>query len=181
MNLSNILIQSFIRECERQNVYDMYAKQARKDGYILIAQMFDEFALHELSHAKNFQKFFDNTIIEVSMNMAIPTMGSTIENIYQAITMEIQDAETYLNFSTIAKEQGNTKLAAKFKTIAVAEKFHKKQFEKLAFQLENNTYFYSNVPVEWYCIKCGYVNFGESAPHECPACNHPQGYFTRVL
>ncbi len=176
-----ILIQSFTRECTMRNMYDMYAKQARSEGYIRIALMFDEFALHELSHAKNFQKFFDNSVSEFSANIVVPTLATTIENIRTAIAAEIHDAELYRTYSEIAKAEENTKLSAKFKHIAIAEQFHQKQLEKVLFELENNLYFYSNEPVEWYCIKCGYTHVGEHPPLECPACNHPQGYFTRTL
>ena len=181
MLTQEILVQAYINECETQNVYDMYAYVARKEGYIKIAQLFEEFALHELSHAKNLLKFIDNSHIECTLQCSLPQISTTLANIKNAIRIESTDAITYLEYSNRAKVEGHTKIAAKFKTIAIAEEFHKKQFEKLAFQLENNMYFYSNVPIEWYCIKCGYVHFGESAPHECPACNHLQGYFTQVL
>ncbi|HON51972.1 MAG TPA: rubrerythrin family protein [Bacteroidales bacterium] len=181
MQNNQILIQSFANECTMRTMYDMFAKQARSEGYIRIAQMFDEFALHELSHAKNFQKFFDNSIVDVSMHMTIPKLDTTIENIRTAIAAEIHDAELYGTYSEIAKAEGNTKLSAKFKHIAIAEQFHRKQLEKVLYELKNNLYFYSNEPIEWYCIKCGYTHVGETPPLECPACNHPQGYFTQTL
>jgi len=31
--------------------------------------------------------------------------------------------------------------------------------------------------VKWHCINCGYVIESDTAPKECPACKHPQGYY----
>jgi len=174
----NLLI-AFAGESKARNVYQMFADVARKEGYVKIALVFEDVALHEISHAKNFQKFFENTIVEINQTVSVPMIGTTIENLKQAISGELFEAETlYPQFAEIAKSEGFTKVASKFKLIANAEKYHLKLFKKYLQKLESDSYFKNQESIEWYCIKCGYTHFGENAPQECPACNHPQAYFT---
>ena len=43
--------------------------------------------------------------------------------------------------------------------------------------LENDEVFKkSNVKV-WYCRNCGHLEYGDTAPEECPVCGHPQAFF----
>jgi rubrerythrin len=52
-----------------------------------------------------------------------------------------------------------------------------KRFKALLKNVEENKVFKKDEKVEWECIHCGYVHFGEEAPDMCPACSHPQSYY----
>lgn len=36
---------------------------------------------------------------------------------------------------------------------------------------------YSNNPISWVCMNCGYIHEGEMAPNNCPCCGYPKAYF----
>ena len=46
------LMQAFAGESEARNKYTYYASQAKKDGYVHIAKIFEETANNEKEHAK---------------------------------------------------------------------------------------------------------------------------------
>lgn len=174
------LLKAFVGESKARLLYEMYADIAKKEGYIKISEVFLEAASHELSHAKNFQKFFENTLVEYSNNSTV-FIGTTLENLQNSIKNEYEESNSlYPEFAEIAKKEGFTKIASKFRTIAKAEEYHCRLFLKYAELLEKNEYFHSQHTEEWLCIKCGYIHEGTDAPTECPACNHPQSYFTKL-
>ena len=51
------LLKSFAGESQARNRYTSFAGQARKDGYVKIADIFEETANQEKEHAKRFCKF----------------------------------------------------------------------------------------------------------------------------
>ncbi len=55
----NLLI-SFAGESQARNRYTYFSRQAREDGFIQIADIFEETAGHECEHALRFFKFFNN-------------------------------------------------------------------------------------------------------------------------
>jgi len=174
----NLLI-AFAGESQARNMYQSYAAIAKKEGYIKISNFFLEVADHELSHAKNFSKFFEGGTAEYNVTVTYKSVGTTQENLKQAILGEQAESENlYPHFAEIAKKEGFTKISAKFKAIAKAEAFHLNEFLNFLSQLENNTYFNKEEEHDWYCIKCGYIHTSKNAPEECPACNHPKSYFT---
>ena len=47
------LLAAFAGESEARNKYTYYASKARKEGYVQIANIFEETAANEKEHAKN--------------------------------------------------------------------------------------------------------------------------------
>lgn len=45
---------AFSGESQARNKYDYFAKVARKEGYLYIARIFEETALNEMQHAKEY-------------------------------------------------------------------------------------------------------------------------------
>ena len=65
------LMAAFAGESQARNKYSYYASKARKDGYVQIANLFEETANNEKEHAKMWFKLFHG-------------IGSTEENLLDA-------------------------------------------------------------------------------------------------
>ena len=45
--------------------------------------------------------------------------------------------------------------------------------------MESGKLFVNETPTKWMCLNCGHIVDSTEAPHICPVCSHPQGYFVR--
>ena len=59
------LMAAFAGESQARNKYDYYASQAKKDGYVQIAAIFEETAKNEKEHAKLRELRVDRYVQEV--------------------------------------------------------------------------------------------------------------------
>lgn len=175
------LLAAFAGESQARNRYLQFASQAKNDGLIYVAEVFEETAQHELSHAKNFFKFLEGGAVEITATYQAGKVGTTRSNLELSIEAEHQEwSNDYIHFAETAKQESFTAVAAKFKTIAKAEEQHEKRFKYLLNLLIDEKMFVRDQEVEWKCIKCGYVHEGTKAPKACPACAHPQSYFRAI-
>ena len=69
------LMEAFAGESQARNKYTYYASQARKDGYVQIATIYEETAANEKEHAELWFKLFHG-------------VGSTTENLEDAASGE---------------------------------------------------------------------------------------------
>ena len=60
------LKEAFAGESQARNRYTYFASQAKKDGYVQIAQIFEETANQEKEHAKRFFKFLEGGDLEIT-------------------------------------------------------------------------------------------------------------------
>jgi len=60
------LLKAFAGESLARNRYEWFAAQAEKEGFQQIAELFSETAGHELSHAKQFIKFLEGGMVEIT-------------------------------------------------------------------------------------------------------------------
>ena len=74
------LLASFAGESQARNRYTYFAGQARKDGFVQIADIFEETANQEKEHAKRFFKFLEGGEIEIVAAFPAGIIGSTLEN-----------------------------------------------------------------------------------------------------
>jgi len=172
------LLTAFAGESQARNRYSYFASQAKKEGYVQIAAIFEETANQEKEHAKRLFKFLEGG--EVTIEAAYPAgvIGTTLENLKAAAAGEnYEHTEMYPEFAKIAEEEGFPEIAAVFRNIAVAEQYHEKRYKDLAANIENDRVFKREQPVKWRCRNCGYVHEGPEAPETCPACAHPRAYF----
>jgi rubrerythrin len=171
------LLKAFAGESQARNRYDMFAKQARKEGYQQIAAIFEETALHEQQHAKRFFRLMEGGMVEITAAYPGGMIGSTSENLKSAAEGEHEEwSDLYPAFAEIAKEEGFPKVAAAFRTIAAVEAEHERRYLKLLQNISEDRVFVKDGKVWWKCIKCGYVYESESALEICPACLHPKAY-----
>jgi len=172
------LLASFAGESQARNRYTYFAGQARKDGYIQIADIFEETANHEKEHAKRFFKFLEGGDLEITAAFPAGVIGSTLDNLKDAADGENHEwTVLYAEFAKVAREEGFEEVAQVFEAVSVAEKQHEKRYRDLAANIEKGRVFKRDKKVVWRCRNCGYLHQGEEAPEICPACAHPQAHF----
>jgi len=172
------LMAAFAGESQARNRYSFYASAARKEGFVQIADAFEETANQEKEHAKRLFKFMDGGEAEITGAFPFGVIGSTAENLAASAGGENHEhTSMYPGFAETAREEGFDEIAGVFSAIAVAEAQHEKRFRDFAKNIEAGAVFKKDKPVQWRCRNCGYVHEGAEAPQACPACAHPQAYF----
>ena len=104
-----------------------------------------------------------------------------ITNLKDAIAGEQYEAyHMYLDFALDAEEEGYDDIAQLFRSVAAIEAKHADKFTEILEKIEKNTLFKEKEEIEWKCLNCGHIHFGEKPPEICPICDHPQKYFTKT-
>ena len=172
------LLTAFAGESQARNRYTYFASKARKEGFVQIADIFEETADQEKEHAKQFFKLLEGGDVEIQAAFPAGVIGSTGENLKAAAGGEHHEWESmYPQFAAVAREEGFTDVAKVFAAVAVAEKQHEKRYLGLLANVEAGTVFKKKAKVVWRCRNCGYLHEGAEAPAECPACAHSQAHF----
>ena len=172
------LLTAFAGESQARNRYTYAAGKARKEGFVQIADIFEETANQEKEHAKRFFKFLEGGDVEIQAAFPAGVIGSTAENLKGAAGGENHEwTEMYPGFAGTAREEGFDDIAGAFEAIAVAEKQHEKRYLGLLANVDGGTVFKKDEVVTWRCRNCGYLHEGTEAPDVCPACVHPQAHF----
>ncbi len=172
------ILTAFAGESQARNRYTYYAGQAKKEGFVQIAAIFEETANQEKEHAKRLFKLLEGGEVEVSAAFPAGVIGSTLENLQAAAAGENHEwTHMYPSFAKTAKEEGFSQAAFIFEAIAVAEKQHEKRYNDLAANIKTDKVFKKDKPVVWRCRNCGYIHEGTEAVKVCPACAHPQAHF----
>jgi rubrerythrin len=172
------LLTAFAGESQARNRYTYFAGKAKKEGFVQIADIFEETANQEKEHAKRFFKLLEGGDVEVTAAFPAGVIGSTAENLKAAAAGEHEEwASMYPEFAVTAREEGFEAIAKVFEAVCVAEKQHENRYLGLLANVEANTVFRRKVKVVWRCRNCGYLHEGEEAPDTCPACAHPQAHF----
>ncbi len=172
------LLKSFAGESQARNRYNYFSSVARKEGYVQIADIFDETAAQEKEHAKRFFKFLEGGDLEITACYPAGKLGTTAENLLAAATGEHEEHSLlYPGFAAVAEKEGFTEIAAAWMAISVAEKQHEKRYRDLLANLENKRVFKRDVEVVWRCRNCGYLHTATAAPELCLACIHPMAHF----
>lgn len=172
------LLKSFAGESQARMRYNYFAKQAKKEGLEQIAALFEETAENERSHAKQFFRYLQGGMVEITAAYPAGVIGNTLENLKAAADGENEEwTHLYPEFAKIAEEEGFKDIANTWKMIAKVEKAHEDRYRKLYNNLESGDVFKKNGKVIWKCRVCGFLHESEKAPKECPLCHHPQAYF----
>lgn len=172
------LVQAFAGESQARNRYTYFAGAARKEGFVQIADIFEETANQEKEHAKRFFKFLEGGCVEIVAAFPAGVIGTTVENLRAAASGENEEwSKLYPAFAATAEKEGFAEVAAAFDRISVAEKQHEKRYLGLLANVEAGRVFVKDTSTFWRCRNCGYIHEGPSAPELCPACLHPQAHF----
>ena len=157
---------AFAGESQAHTKYLYYASKAKKDGYVQIAELFEETARNEKEHAKLWFKLLHGG------------MPSTEENLLDAATGEnFEWTDMYKGFAETAREEGFNAIAAQFEGVAAIEKAHEERYRKLLANIQGGLVFSRDEDQIWQCSNCGHIVIGKKAPQVCPVCAHPQAYF----
>ncbi len=179
---ANNLMISFAGESQASMRYKYYAKEAKKEGYVQISNIFEETARNEDQHAKRFFRFLNEGGLKdeaVKVEWEYPVLlGTTSENLLAAAEGEKEENTVmYPGFADVAEEEGFEDIAYVWREIAEVEEAHETRYRKLLKNIEEDKVFKKDEEVYWKCNNCGYIHKGTSAPIACPACDHPQGHF----
>ena len=161
------LMAAIAGESQARNKYIYYAWQARKDGYEQIADVFEETAANEQTHAYLWTLLVHRGIMPKTEDALKDAAGGE----------HYEWSEMYKNFAEQARQEGFGDIAAQFERVALVEYEHEKRFNKLAQNIGEQTVFRKDAEQRWICRFCGYIHEGASAPVVCPLCKHPQAFF----
>ena len=168
------LLKSFAGESQARNRYTYFAGIAKKEGFVQIANIFEETANQEKEHAKRFFKFLEGGDVEITACFPAGKLGTTSENLLAAANGEHEENSLlYPAFAATAKEEGFPAIAAAWAAISVAEKQHEKRYRGLLAK----RVFTRDGDLVWRCLNCGYLHTGKDAPEVCAACLHPKAHF----
>ena len=161
------LATAFAGESQARNKYAYYASKARKEGYVQIANLFEETAANEKEHAKIWFKLLHGG--------EVPT---TEENLLDAANGENYDwTDMYAKMAKDAREEGFQDIAFLFEKVGAIEKTHEERYRKLLTNVKEGLVFSREGDCIWECSNCGHIVIGPKAPQMCPVCKHPQAYF----
>lgn len=158
---------AFAGESMARNKYTYYASKARKDGYVQIANLFEETANNEKEHAKIWFKLLHGGEV-----------AGTEENLLDAAEGENYEwTDMYVRMAQEAKAEGFDQISALFSRVAAIEKTHEERYRKLLSNIKDGLVFSRDGDKVWICSNCGHVVIGKSAPDLCPVCKHPKAFF----
>ena len=157
---------AFAGESMARNKYTYFASKAKKDGFVQIANIFEETANNEKEHAKIWFKLLNGGIDDTTANLAAAAAGENDEW-----------TNMYPEFAKVAREEGFDEIADLFEGVAAIEKEHEERYKKLLKNVEDEIVFSKDNDVIWQCANCGHICVGKKAPEVCPVCDHPQAHF----
>ena len=161
------LMTAFAGESQARNKYTYYASKARKEGYVQIANLFEETAANEKEHAKIwFKLLHDGDIPTTSANLLDAAEGEKYEW-----------TDMYARMAREAKEVGFNDIAYLFEAVGRIEKMHEERYRKLLANVEGGLVFSRDGDMIWECSNCGHIVIGPKAPELCPVCKHSKAYF----
>jgi rubrerythrin len=163
------LFKTFAGESRVRNKYTFYAEKAREDGYMYVADIFEETAGNEMAHAREaYRRYLDR-------------VGNTKNNLIEAALGEAEENKViYKEFEETARDEGFEEIADFYKELQEVEGHHKERFLALAKKLKEGKIFKSSREAEWLCLNCGYIYEGKEAPMRCPLCKYPRSYFRKL-
>ena len=161
------LMEAFAGESMARNKYTYFASKAKKDGYVQIANIFEETAANEKEHAKIWYKYLNGGQI-----------NDTTANLLSAAEAENAEwTDMYARMAAEARAEGFDEIAEKFEQVGAIEKHHEERYRKLLKNIKDKVVFSRDGDCIWQCSNCGHIVVGKTAPEECPVCAHPQSFF----
>ena len=157
---------AFAGESQACVKYQYYASKAKKDGYVQIADIFEETSRNEKEHAKLWFKLLHDGVPATTVNLADAADGENYEW-----------TDMYAAFAREAREEGFDAIANLFEGVGKVEQAHEERYRKLLANVEGGLVFSRDEDQIWQCGNCGHIVIGKKAPEVCPVCAHPQAYF----
>ena len=169
---------AFAGESQARNRYTFFASVAKKEGFVLISDIFAETAQQEKEHAERMFKWLEGGMLEITASYPAGKIGTTAENLEAAAGGEHEEwTDLYPAFAKTAEAEGFKEIAVMYRMISVAEKYHEERYRKLLANVREGLVFSRDGDRNWECSNCGHIVIGPSAPEVCPVCRHPKAYF----
>ena len=161
-----------IRRCE------IFAKQAKKEGFEQISAILLEVAEQKRSHTKTIFRFLETCDVDLTISLTSKPFTSTKDFLKALSADELKESELiFEEIERIAWEEGFKGIATKFKLFRKIKLFYHQRYSKLIYNLEEGKVFERDEKVKWICRKCGFIFESERALKNCPGCEHPQAWF----
>ncbi len=188
-NTSDKLTNLFIYESQMRSLYEIFAKKAQKEGFLLISNLFNNISILKKQYIKWIFHLLHNTKEDVQIDTnnsvdfkVIIDFGTTLENLATVVKQQDYECrELYPEVINTIKEDGITKILSKLKTIV---EIKKKKYHRLAsiqniFEL--NILMKGNDLIIWICQGCGFEIAEDNLPDDfiCPLCGHLKSYFEK--
>ena len=159
-------VQAALRqELQTASMYRLYARAAKAEGYLQIADYFLQTSDNELEHA--------GLLLELSNRCDMP---GTADNLRSAAQMERQ--LPYAAFAKQAQADNLPETAHLFQSLQAVEENHARRFHLLLQNIQTGAVFQKTAPQYWVCRICGALHHGTSAPLVCPVCGFSQACFS---
>lgn len=172
------LVIAYVAESGAYTRYTYYAKQADKEKYFPIGQIFRETAENELHHGKVFFSFLEGGSLPVTVGVDAGVIGDTASNLATAAHEElVEGVELYKKSAEVADAEGFPEIAAHFRAIATVEERHRRRFDRYLKQVKEGTVWKREKPIKWQCLVCGFEYEGTEPPKVCPGCDHPYQHY----
>ncbi len=161
------LQEAFAGESMARNKYTYFASKARKDGYVQIAEIFEETAKNEQEHAKIWYKYLNGgKVSDTEVNLKAAAEGENFEW-----------TDMYARMAKEAREEGFEDIAKKMEKVGAIEKHHEERYLKLLENVKEKKVFSKDGDCIWQCSNCGHIVIGKAAPEVCEVCAHAKSYF----
>ena len=160
------LMEAFTRESEARNQYTFYAAQAKTEGYLQIANLFEKTANNEAAHAKIWYQYLNDGIQDTRCHLKNAAANENYEW-----------TQMYKQMANEAREEGFEEIACVMEQVADIEKAHEARYVALLHHMEDETMFEKKNGVVWECLNCGHLHYGCAAPDMCPVCQHSISFF----
>lgn len=148
-------------------LYQIWAARARQQGAYTTAELFEQTARNEISHAR------------LWYGLIRGGEPGTPQNLAEAAELERNEwSASYHTFAQVAREEGYTDIARQFDLVAGIESQHEQRYRQQLAQMDDGTLAHSP-GAEWICRQCGYHETADDAPQTCPVCGKGQGYFQK--
>ncbi|MHA2006912.1 MAG: rubrerythrin family protein [Promethearchaeota archaeon] len=128
---------AYVGESQARNRYTFFSKIAKKEGLVLVSEIFLETADQEKVHGSFFYKMLQSFKKEENFDemKVLPdadfptTHGTTVENLKSAVAGEDMEWQTlYPDIAETAEKEGYPDIAKRVKAILRAEKHHSERY-----------------------------------------------------
>ncbi len=171
------LLKSFAGESQARNRYDMFAKQARKEGYEQIAALFEETALNEQQHAKGFFRLLEGRDVEITATYPAGKVGTTAENLKASAMGEHEEyTELYPDLPRPPKPRASRR-SPPLTAGGGGRGCPRTALQTNCLRRGAGNGVHPGDPVRWKCLKCGHIHEGKNAPEKCPTCQIQEAIF----
>lgn len=156
---------AFLQELQTSSLYRLYARQAKAEGYLQIADLLVQTAENELEHAA--------ILWELQNECRAPETARNLQDAFDA-----EQSVPYAAYAEAAERDGLPETAYLFRRLAEVEKNHARRFRILRENLRTGAVFQKDRDCYWVCRVCGALHHSRFAPLTCAVCGYPQSCFS---